>query len=85
MRDTCREREFEAVAVEECGPVVVLSLTELQMYVRCGREVLGGKAQEGQRFWLKLGKVDPLTNEFRVLAAREMEEIPDGEWPVRAD
>jgi exoribonuclease-2 len=86
MRDKCREREFEAVVVEECGPVAVLSLMELQMYVRCGREALGGKTQEGQRFWLKLGKVDPLTNEFRVLAAREMEEKPDpGEWPPQAD
>ena len=82
MRDKCREREFEAVAVEECGPVAVLSLTALQMYVRCGREALGGKIQEGQRFWLKLGKVDPLTNDFRVLAAREMEEKPEpGDWP----
>lgn len=86
MREQCKAREFEAVAVEECGPVAVLSLPELQMYVRTGRDTLGGAFQVGQRFWLKLGKVDPLTNEFRVLAAREVEEKPEpDEWPPRMD
>ena len=86
MRDHCKQREFEAVAVEECGPMAVLSLTELQMYVRCGRDTLGGAFQVGQRFWLKLGRVDPLTNEFRVMAARETEEKPEpGAWPIQVD
>ncbi|WP_243438657.1 ribonuclease catalytic domain-containing protein [Fundidesulfovibrio soli] len=81
MQQNAREREFEAVVVEECGQLTALSLTELQMYVRVGREMLGGHAQPGQRFWVKLGKVDPLTNEFRVMSAREEEEKPDvGDW-----
>ncbi|WP_243359809.1 ribonuclease catalytic domain-containing protein [Fundidesulfovibrio terrae] len=86
MREQSRQREFEAVAVEDCGPVAVLSLVELQMYVRCGRDTLGGSVTPGQKFWLKLGKVDPLTNEFRVLGAREAEEKPEpGDWPPQVD
>ena len=81
MREHCREKEFEAVALEECGQLVSLSILDLQLFVRTGREVLGGSVQPGQRYWLKLGRVDPLTNEFRVMSAREAEEKPDvGDW-----
>ena len=65
-----------------------MTLTDLQLFVRCGREMLGANMQVGQKFMLRLGKVDPLTNEFRVLGAREAEEeaIPEsGGWPVSVD
>ncbi|MFZ5426505.1 MAG: ribonuclease catalytic domain-containing protein [Thermodesulfobacteriota bacterium] len=83
LREHCREREFDAVALEECGPLVSLSVTELQLYVRTTRETLGGRFQPGQRYHLRFGKVDPLTNEFRVMGAREAEseERPDvSDW-----
>jgi len=86
MREHCREHEFKTVAVEDCGHTASLSLTELQLFVRCGKEVLGGSFHVGQRYLVRLGKVDPLTNEFRVLAAREEEEKPEpGGWPVSVD
>ena len=86
MREHCREHEFQAVVVEDCGHMAALSLTEMQMFVRCGKEVLGGAFQVGQRYLVRLGKVDPLTNEFRVFSAREEEEKPEpGGWPVSVD
>ena len=33
--------------------------------------------QPGQRYMRRIGKVDPLTNEFRGTGAREIEEMPD--------
>ena len=77
LREHGREREFEAVALEDCGPFASLMMTEIQLFVRAGSDTLGGRAQPGQRYWLKIGKVDPLTNEFRVTGAREAEDKPD--------
>ena len=88
MREYCREREFAAVAVEDCGQFMAMTLTGLQLFARCGRELLGPNMQVGQKVLLRLGKVDPLTNEFRVLGAREAEEEtpPEpGGWPVSVD
>lgn len=83
MQQQCREREFDAVLVEECGGFAMLSIPEVQIYVRAGREQLGGKLFLGQRFSLRLGKVDPLANEFRVMGATEEDEAPEvEEWPV---
>jgi len=82
IQKQCRQREFPAVVVEENTGYVTLSLTEAQIYVRAGREQLGGKAYPGQKFLVKLGKVDPLTNEMRVMGGREDDcEGDGGPWP----
>lgn len=86
MREHCKEREFAAVVLEENGPVVGLSLTGLQIYARAGRDAFPQKPEIGQRLLVKVGKVDPLTNEFRILSAREAGEKPDdAEWPPKMD
>ena len=88
MREHCREREFAATVVEDCGQFAAMTLTDLQLFTRCGRELLGANMQVGRKFLLRLGKVDPLTNEFKVLGAREpQEETPaeSGGWPVPVD
>ena len=41
------------------------------MYVRCPRNMLSDKIYPGQRFQIRLGKIDPLHNEIRVLEALE--------------
>ncbi len=69
----CRERTFEAVVVDlGGGGFVSLSLPDLQMYVRTTRDMLGDKIYIGQRYALRLGRIDPLTNELRVLGAEEI-------------
>lgn len=80
MQRHCREEEFEAVVLEDCGPFLNVGIGKLQIMARVGRSMLG-EAKPGQRLLVQLGKVDPLTNEFRVLAAREAEERPDvADW-----
>ncbi|GAB6037279.1 ribonuclease catalytic domain-containing protein [Fundidesulfovibrio butyratiphilus] len=82
IQGQCRQREFSAVVVEENSGYVTLSLIEAQIYVRAGREQLGGKVYLGQKFLVKLGKVDPLTNELRVMGGREDDcEGDGGPWP----
>lgn len=73
IRQQCRTRTWTGVVVEAAGAFVTLALPDFQIYVRANREQLGEKIRPGQPFALRLGKVDPLTNELRVLEATEME------------
>lgn len=65
-----RKEQFEAVAVED-GQLVTLALPREQMYVRVPRQMLGDKIYPGQRFLIRLHKVNPLANELRVAEAWE--------------
>ncbi len=68
----CRERTFEGVVVDIAGGFVSLSLPDMQIYVRATRDTLGDTIYIGQRYALRLGKIDPLTNELRVFGAEEI-------------
>jgi exoribonuclease-2 len=65
-----RKEQFEAVAVED-GQLVTLALPREQLYDRVPRQMLGDKIYPGQRFLVRLHKVNPLTNELRVAEAWE--------------
>jgi exoribonuclease-2 len=74
----CRERTFEGVVVDSGGAFVSLSLPDMQIYVRATRDTLGDTIYIGQRYALRLGKIDPLTNELRVFGAEEIPaSLPD--------
>jgi exoribonuclease-2 len=73
LRQQCRTRTWTGIVVESGGQLVTLAVPDIQIYVRANREQLGEKIRPGQPFALRLGKVDPLTNELRVLEATEME------------
>jgi len=55
------------------GPYPMLSLPDLQITVRAPRNALGDRVQPGMRFQLFFGRIDPLTNELKVIEAREAE------------
>ncbi|MEA4855549.1 MAG: ribonuclease catalytic domain-containing protein [Solidesulfovibrio sp.] len=80
LQRTCRERTFEGVVVDlGGGGFVSLALPDLQMYVRATRDTLGDAVYIGQRYALRLGKIDPLTNELRVFGAEEIPaRLPEG-------
>jgi exoribonuclease-2 len=78
LQRTCRERTFEGVVVDIAGTFVTLSLPDFQIYVRAGRDTLGDTIYTGQRYALRLGRIDPLTNELRVFGAEEIPaSLPD--------
>jgi len=69
-----RQMTWPGVVVDASGQLVVLSLPREQIFVRAPRNILGDKVRPGQKFRLKLGKVDPLHNEIKVSKAEEWEE-----------
>lgn len=68
-----RREPQPAVLVDANGPYPTLSMPQLQIYVRAPRAMLGGDLAPGKNFLLTFGRVDPLTNEIRVVQATEPE------------
>ncbi|HWR04527.1 MAG TPA: RNB domain-containing ribonuclease [Humidesulfovibrio sp.] len=68
-----KREPFPAVVVEDAGPYPTLSLPELQITTRVPRSMLGDRVQPGMRFDLFFGRIDALTNELKVVEAREAE------------
>ncbi len=62
---------WDAVVVEENDAFAVLSLPLTQIAVRARRKTMGEKVFPGQRLKVRLGKVDPLRNEIRVMGVTE--------------
>lgn len=62
---------WDAVVTEENDAFAVLSLPLTQITVRARRKIMGEKVFPGQRVKARLGKIDPLRNEIRVLAVTE--------------
>ncbi len=66
-----RKTPMSGVVVEPEGAYPTLALPELQINVRLRREQLGDKIFAGQRFQLRFGRIDPLTNDIRISEALE--------------
>ncbi len=66
------KRRYRAVVVDEGARFVTAALPAEQIFVRGPRELFGDKILSGQRYLVRLGKIDPLGNEISVLEAWEM-------------
>jgi exoribonuclease-2 len=63
---------WDAVVTEENDAFATLSLPLTQIMVRAKRKTMGEKIFPGEKVKVRLGKIDPLRNEIRVLAAMEV-------------
>ncbi|XPV77150.1 MAG: ribonuclease catalytic domain-containing protein [Desulfovibrio sp.] len=66
-----RKQMHSAIVVEENGHYPSLAMPQYQINVRVPRKLLGEKLYPGQYFQIRFGKVDPLTNEIKVVEALE--------------
>ena len=62
---------WDAVVTEENDAFATLSLPLTQIVVRAKRKTMGEKVFPGEKVKVRLGKIDPLRNEIRVLAVME--------------
>ena len=70
----CRQRKNEShagVLVDADGPLATVALTDVQIFVRAPRDMFGDKLVPGQRFQVRLHRVNPMLNEIRVAEAWE--------------
>ncbi|WP_462327186.1 ribonuclease catalytic domain-containing protein [Desulfobaculum sp.] len=61
---------FSAIAVDD-GQLVTVALPEEQLYLRAPQKLFGDKIYPGQRFQVRLNKINPRLNEIRIVEALE--------------
>jgi exoribonuclease-2 len=64
-------RTWSAVVVEEGNQYVTMSLPREQILVRAPRQLFGDKVFLGSWYQIKMGKIDPLNNEIKIVQALE--------------
>jgi exoribonuclease-2 len=71
FRSWCKVATWPAVVVANDGQLVTVSLPREQIFLRAPKSLFGDKVVPGQPFQVRLGKIDPLNNEIKILSARE--------------
>ena len=67
-----KKRYFEAIVVDIDVRIVTVSLFQEQVFLRASRSFFGEKLFCGQKFQIRLGKIDPLVGEMSILEALEL-------------
>ena len=68
LRQHCANKKFwDAILVDETPTQAVFSMPAEQVLVRAPKRLLGDKYLIGESFSLRLGRVDPLLNEIKVV------------------
>jgi exoribonuclease-2 len=73
FRQNHKKMRWSGVIVDPGSVLVTISLPELQMFLKAPRKIFGDKIRLGQRFAIRIGKVDPLANEIKIAEAWEEE------------
>lgn len=71
LQTWCKHRTWPGVVVSEEGSLVTVFLYREQLLLRAPAQLFGEKIVPGKLFQLKLGKIDPLNNEIKILDAWE--------------
>ncbi|MDY0308112.1 MAG: ribonuclease catalytic domain-containing protein [Desulfovibrionaceae bacterium] len=73
FRQNHKKTRWSGIIVD-AGPVLVtISLPDMQLFLKAPRKIFGDKIRLGQRFAIRIGKVDPLNNEIKIVEAWEEE------------
>jgi exoribonuclease-2 len=71
FQQQAKHRHWQGEVVEHNERMVTLALTEEQVFLRAPVSLFGDKVRLGQRFCIRLGRVDPLNNELHIAQAWE--------------
>lgn len=71
FKKRCKHRTWPGVVVSTEGPLITFSLPREQIFIRAPKHLFKDKVTLGQRFQLQLGKIDPLSNEIKILTVKE--------------
>jgi exoribonuclease-2 len=73
FRQNFKQMRWSGVIVDPGSVLVTIALPELQLFLKAPRKIFGDKIRLGQRFSIRIGKVDPLANEIKIVEAWEEE------------
>jgi exoribonuclease-2 len=73
FRQNHKKMRWSGVIVDPGSALVTIALPDLQLFLKAPRKIFGDKIRLGQIFSIRIGKVDPLNNEIRIVEAWEEE------------
>lgn len=73
FRQNHKKIRWSGIIVDPGSHLVTISLPDLQLFLKAPRKIFGDKIRLGQRFSIRIGKVDPLNNEIKIVEAWEEE------------
>ena len=71
FKQQAKKRRWSGEIVENTSHLVTISLPGEQLFLKAPKNIFGDKVRIGQRFQIRIGKVDPLNNELRIAEAWE--------------
>ncbi len=73
FRQNAKKMRWSGIIVDPGSVLVTIALPEMQLFLKAPRKIFGDKIRLGQRFSIRIGKVDPLNNEIKIVEAWEEE------------
>ncbi len=73
FRQNCKKMRWSGTIVDPGSNLVTIALPDLQLFLKAPRKIFGDKVRLGQWFSIRIGKVDPLNNEIKIVEAWEEE------------
>jgi exoribonuclease-2 len=73
FRQHHKKMRWSGVIVDPGSVLVTIALPDMQMFLKAPRKIFGDKIRLGQRFAIRIGKVDPLGSEIKIAEAWEEE------------
>lgn len=71
FKQNCKKKKWSGVIVDANSNLVTVALSQEQLFLKAPRTIFGDKVRIGQRFTVRIGKVDPLNNAIKILEAWE--------------
>jgi len=73
FRQNHKKMRWSGVIIDPGSNLVTIALPDLQLFLKAPRKIFGDKVRLGQKFSIRIGKVDPLNNEIKIVEAWEEE------------
>jgi exoribonuclease-2 len=71
FKQNCKKQKWSGVIVDANSHLVTVALFREQLFLKAPRSIFGDKVRIGQRFMVRIGKVDPLNNDIKIVEAWE--------------
>jgi exoribonuclease-2 len=73
FRQNHKKMRWSGVIIDPGSNLVTIALPDMQLFLKAPRKIFGDKIRLGQRFSIRIGKVDPLAGEIKIVEAWEEE------------
>ncbi|NLY40233.1 MAG: RNB domain-containing ribonuclease [Desulfovibrionales bacterium] len=73
FRQNHKSQRWSGIIVDPGSTLVTIALPDMQVFLKAPRKIFGDKVRLGQRFSIRMGKVDPLNFEIKIVEAWEEE------------